>query len=231
MLPQLLTLVTFASATLASTAISTVLSVTGTGSVNLNADVAHIVITISATQPTALEATQSTAVNATSVLAALHRLNATKINTDSIYLSASYNYENNKQTFVGYQSQVTISFETDPKASGRAIDAVVRNGASSIGSISFSANDDNTAKGQKQATANAVQDALNQAQTVAAQLKLCVQGATKIDLNPQQASASPMFEMKVAAAPSAGGDASTPVESSQISVSSSISAVFQLGVC
>ncbi|ORY46359.1 hypothetical protein BCR33DRAFT_715477 [Rhizoclosmatium globosum] len=112
-------------------------------------------------------ATQSTAVNATSVLAALHRSTRPK-STPTAFTSASYNYDNNKQTFVGYQSQVTISRKN-----------------------------------------------------VAAQLKLCVQGATKIDLNPQQGSASPIFEMKVAAAPFC----------SQISVSSSISAVFQLGGC
>ncbi|KAJ3020426.1 UNVERIFIED_CONTAM: hypothetical protein HDU68_010179 [Siphonaria sp. JEL0065] len=215
------------SATAAVLASNTSLSVTGTGSASLPADLAHVVVVVSSLEPTAIQAQQSTSANASSVLSSLHSLEANKISTDSISLSETYDYSGSTTKFIGFTSQITISFETAPNVTGTAIDTVLANGVSQINSISFLANDINNDKAQKEATSHAVQDAVTQANTVAAQLKMCVASITSIDLNPQQQPHSPIVNFKSLAA--AAAPASTPVESSDVRFSANVDVVFVLG--
>ncbi|KAJ3020584.1 UNVERIFIED_CONTAM: hypothetical protein HDU68_010108 [Siphonaria sp. JEL0065] len=215
------------SATAAVLASNTSLSVTGTGSASLPADLAHVVVIVNSLESTAIQAQQSTSANASSVLASLHSLNANKISTDSISLSETYDYSGSTTKFIGFTSKITISFETAPNVTGTTIDTVLANGVSQINSISFLANDVNNDKAQEQATSRAVQDAVTQANTVAAQLKMCVASITSINLNPQQQPHSPIVNFKSFSA--AAAPASTPVESSDVRFSASVDVVFVLG--
>ncbi|KAJ3066431.1 hypothetical protein HDU98_010295 [Podochytrium sp. JEL0797] len=222
---QILAFLSFAVVTLATSNPGTALSVSGTGSVSLKADLAQVVVSVSALADTALQAQQATAANASSVLAVLNALNATKVCTKSISLSEQYTYNNGASIFQGFQSQITISFETGPKAAGKAIDSCIAHGVSGINSISFLANDENTAAGQKKAQADAIQDAVTQANTAAAQLDMCVKGISSINLTPQGSGGfAPAYKIME----SATSSSSTPVVSSDISVSAQIDAVFQL---
>ncbi|KAJ3227786.1 hypothetical protein HDU81_006502 [Chytriomyces hyalinus] len=205
------------------------LSVTGAGSLTLPADCATIVVAIEKDAPTAIDAQTGASKITAEVMKVLSDVNATRVSTDSMSINAVYNYTATPAVITGFSAQTTISFQTTKDGAGKAIDATIANGITTLQSITFSANPDKYASSSKKASAIAVKDALKQANNAAWPLKLCVSSIKSIALNAQPQNSGqnpPMYAFKGAAGAS---DAGTVLQAGDITASATADLVVQLG--
>ncbi|KAJ3242178.1 hypothetical protein HDU78_001496, partial [Chytriomyces hyalinus] len=204
----------------------TSLSVTGTGSLTLPAECATIVVAIEKNGSTALEAQSGASKITAKVMKVLADLNATRVSTESMSINGIYNYTATPPVITGFSAQTTISFQTAKDGAGKAIDATIANGITTLQSITFSANPDKFAESSSNATANAVKDGMNQANSAALPLKMCVSSVTSIELNarPQNSGQNPpMYALKAA-----GADTGTVLQAGDITASATANLVVQL---
>ncbi|KAJ3235242.1 hypothetical protein HDU81_000680 [Chytriomyces hyalinus] len=207
---------------------ATTLSVTGSGSVTLPSDCATIIVSIQKDGKSAIDAQRAASKITQDVFQILSSLKATRVSTNSVSISANYNYNDSPATITGFSAQTTISFQTTKDGAGPAVDACISRGISSLQSITFSANPSKYSSAANKAASNAVKDALNQANVAARPLKLCVSAIKSIDLNQQSQSQYYQPRMYMAAAPEAA-PAGTTVQAGDVTATASASVVFELG--
>ncbi|KAJ3123996.1 hypothetical protein HK100_011410 [Physocladia obscura] len=201
-----------------------------TGTTSIPADFAEIAISVDFVAKNALSAQKQTSTTANKVLKALGFVNASKIITSSVSLSANYDNSNNPSLLTGFTSSIGISFRTTPSKAGDAIDTCISTGADSIQSISFIASDENNTAAGNKATYEAIQNAISEATAVSSQLKLCVAKIKSINLTNLQAPPIP-FSFSLATEAVGAKVSSTPIQPGALTVSASVDLVFELADC
>lgn len=150
-----------------------VLSVTGRGVNIIPTTLTQVSLGIVVEAKTAEAAQAEAAQKSTDVVEWLKsQQSVEKLATTGISLSPRYDYSNDRQTVIGYQSTNTISFRVPTELAGAVMDEAVRVGASRIDRVSFVAADEAIAVARQQALESAVADGNQQADTVLATLGL-----------------------------------------------------------
>jgi uncharacterized protein len=199
------------------------LTVSGQGTEKIAATLADVQLGVEAQGKTAQQVQEEVARRSSAVVALLKGRSVEKLQTTGINLSPQYNYDNGKQTLVGYQASNIVSFRVAANQAGGIMDAAVAAGASRIDSISFSATDQAAAAAQKVALQKATEDAQAQAQAVLSALGLSSKEIVSIQVN--NASVQPPVPYPVApklTAQSRDLAASTPVEGGQQAVQATV---------
>ncbi len=180
------------------------ITVNGTGTVETAPDEALLNLAVNTQAPTADQAAKENANTMSQVIQAILGLSSlnpgiTKddITTTDYSLTPVYSQANNclpagspeqpitctttTQQLIGYAVrnaiQVTVK---DMTSIGKVLDAATQSGVNEVGGITFTFTDDTYASLQKQALQKAVQDASNQAQTLAAALGVQVTGVVSV---------------------------------------------------
>lgn len=200
-----------------------IITVTGQSSEKIPSTLADIQLGVEAQAKTAQEVQQTVAQRSSAVVALLKSRSVQKLQTTGINLSPQYNYDNGKQTLIGYQASNTVRFRVPIAQAGVIMDDAVKAGASRIDNISFTASDQAIAEAQKLALRKAAQDAQDQAAAVLSVLGLSPKEIVSIQLNGANAP-SPVpypvaklsMDARVASAPP------TPVEGGEQSVQASV---------
>lgn len=198
------------------------LTVSGQGTEKIAATLADVQLGVEAQDKTAQQVQEEVARRSSAVVALLKNRSVEKLQTTGINLSPQYNYDNGKQTLVGYQASNVVSFRVAANQAGGIMDAAVAAGASRIDSISFSATDQATADAQKVALRKATEDAQAQAKAVLSTLGLSPKEIVSIQVN--NANVQPPIPYPVAAKLSAqvSNAPATPVEGGQQSIQASV---------
>ncbi len=175
------------------------LSVTGQGIQMIPTTLTQVTLGISVQAQTADAAQEQAAQKSDAVVTWLKsQQSVEKLETAGISLSPRYDYSNDRQTVIGYESSNTISFRVPTENAGAVMDEAVRVGASRIDGVSFVATDDAIAAARQRALESAVADGNEQADTVLAALGLSRKEVINISIgsvsapppSPVQASAS-----------------------------------------
>ena len=157
------------------------ISVTGTGKVTVKPDVADISLGVQVQRQTAKAARDDAATTMNAVIAALKNLGIADadIQTSTIDLSPTYDYNSNTQQITGYQvtNMVTVHI-TDISKVADVIDSSVAAGATSVNGVTFDIADRATA--ENQARDAAVKDARAHADALAGAAGVTITGVQSI---------------------------------------------------
>jgi len=205
-----------------------VIEVSGTGEARATPDVAHLSLQVETHAPTAEECSSKNAALAQKVVQQLKDKLAGKgtVLTGDYSLNPEYNEPGPRQrpTITGYSAQNTITVETtELMLLGSLIDGAISAGANRINYLNFGLRDDT--KARQDAIANASKDAQAQAQALAASLNVKLKRVVKATTIPEREPIMPMARMGVL---SAGANAPTPIEASQIVVTATVSLTFEI---
>jgi len=150
-----------------ATANSSVVEVTGTGTVYIPATLAEIELGVQITSTNASQAQAEASLIARSIIASLRSLNVSHLQTSLISLTFSnttplpiteYSTSKSALTFTATNE---LSFQTPASMAGPAIDAAVSAGANAISSIRFTASASKITSAQQQAVQLAVGNAVS----------------------------------------------------------------------
>jgi uncharacterized protein len=207
-----------------------VIEVSGTGEARATPDVAHLSLQVETHAPTAEECSSKNAALAQKVVQRLKDKLAGKgtVETGDYSLNPEYNEPGpgprQRPTITGYTAQNTITVETtELMLLGSLIDGAISAGANRINYLNFGLRDDT--KAREDAIANASKDAQAQAQALAASLNVKLKRVVKASTIQQREPIVPMARMAMM---SAGVNAPTPIEASQISVTATVSLTFEI---
>jgi uncharacterized protein len=195
------------------------LTVSGRGMEAIPTSLAQVSLGVEIQGKTAEEVQQEAARKSSAVVAFLKNQNVDKLQTTGIRLNPVYSYNNNVQKITGYAATNTVSFRIPVEKAGTLLDGAVKAGATQINGISFVANDEAIATAQKQALAEATQDARQQADAVFAVLGFKPKEVVSIQVNNASAPPPPMF---LRAEASKLADSSTPVIGGEQQVEASV---------
>jgi uncharacterized protein len=195
------------------------LTVSGRGMEAIPTSLAQVSLGVEIQGKTAEEVQQEAARKSSAVVAFLKNQNVDKLQTTGIRLNPVYSYNNNVQKITGYAATNTVSFRIPVEKAGTLLDGAVKAGATQINGISFVANDEAIATAQKQALAEATQDARQQADAVFAALGFKPKEVVSIQVNNASAPPPPMF---LRAEASKLADSSTPVIGGEQQVEASV---------
>jgi uncharacterized protein len=195
------------------------LTVSGRGMEAIPTSLAEVSLGVEIQGKTAEEVQQEAARKSSAVVAFLKNQNVDKLQTTGIRLNPVYSYNNNVQKITGYAATNTVSFRIPVEKAGTLLDGAVKAGATQINGISFVANDEAIATAQKQALAEATQDARQQADAVFAALGFKPKEVVSIQVNNASAPPPPMF---LRAEASKLANASTPVIGGEQQVEASV---------
>jgi uncharacterized protein YggE len=220
------------------------ITVNGTGTVETAPDEALLNLAVNTQAPTADQAAKENANTMSNVMQAILGLSSLNpsiakddITTTDYSLTPVYSQANNcltasspqqpitctttTQQLVGYSVrnaiQVTIK---DMTSIGRVLDAATQSGVNEVGGITFTFTDGTYASLQKQALQKAVQDASNQAQTLATALGVQVTGV--VSVTPAY-----VYQPYVSAklnVPSSG----TPIQTGSLQVTVNVQVVYEI---
>ena len=220
------------------------ITVNGTGTVETAPDEALLNLAVNTQAPTADQAAKENANTMSNVIQAILGLSSLNpsiakddITTTDYSLTPVYSQANNcltasspqqpitctttTQQLVGYSVrnaiQVTIK---DMTSIGRVLDAATQSGVNEVGGITFTFTDGTYASLQKQALQKAVQDASNQAQTLATALGVQVTGV--VSVTPAY-----VYQPYVSAklnVPSSG----TPIQTGSLQVTVNVQVVYEI---
>lgn len=207
-----------------------VIEVNGTGEARSAPDVATLSLQIETHAATAEESSSKNAALAQKVVQALKNKIAGKgtVTTGDYSLNPEYNEPGPRQrpVITGYTAQNTITVETtELMLLGGLIDGAISSGANRINYLNFGLRDDT--KARSEAIANASKDAQVQAQALASSLNVKLKRVVRASTVPEHGPIMPMARMS-ATAFSAGANAPTPVEASQISVSATVALTYEI---
>ena len=226
----LLCLAILALGTGAALADGTKLSVTGSGTVLVESDLAIVTVGVQETSKDVLEAQSTVNEKITAIKQALldAGVEESSINTDSINIYANYDYSDNTEVIVGYTARNSLSVRTtDMDNVGSLIDAAFAAGANTLDNVQFTVQDDTQAR--EQALTMAVEDARRKADVLASAAGLQVASIERIS----EGGVSVYDSMRnyaadtVMAAEESGG-AGTLVQAALVSVDASVSMEFEL---
>lgn len=202
-----------------------IMQVTGVGTVTTAPDQAMLVLAVQTQAASAAQATSENAALMTKVMEALTSAGIDKNSIETVAYTLSPVYENNPDQsmpskIVGYSArnaiQVTLQ---DFSLVGKAIDAATSAGANEVQGITFTLTSATLATLQKQALAQAVQDADGQAQAVASSLGVRIIGP--ISVTPGY-----VFQPNVERYTAAGSQP-TPIQPGTLQVSVTVQVTYQ----
>ena len=226
----LLCLAILALGTGAALADGTKLSVTGSGTVLVESDLAIVTVGVQETSKDVLEAQSTVNEKIAAIKQALldAGVEESEINTDSINIYANYDYSDNTEVIVGYTARNSLSVRTtDMDNVGSLIDAAFVAGANTLDNVQFTVQDDTQAR--EQALTMAVEDARRKADVLASAAGLQVASIERIS----EGGVSVYDSMRnyaadtVMAAEESGG-AGTLVQAALVSVDATVSMEFEL---
>ena len=226
----LLCLAILALGTGAALADGTKLSVTGSGTVLVESDLAIVTVGVQETSKDVLEAQSTVNEKIAAIKQALldAGVEESEINTDSINIYANYDYSDNTEVIVGYTARNSLSVRTtDMDNVGSLIDAAFAAGANTLDNVQFTVQDDTQAR--EQALTMAVEDARRKADVLASAAGLQVASIESIS----EGGVSVYDSMRnyaadtVMAAEESGG-AGTLVQAALVSVDATVSMEFEL---
>ena len=230
MFAMLLCLAILALGTGAALADGTKLSVTGSGTVLVESDLAIVTVGVQETSKDVLEAQSTVNEKIAAIKQALldAGVEESEINTDSINIYANYDYSDNTEVIVGYTARNSLSVRTtDMDNVGSLIDAAFVAGANTLDNVQFTVQDDTQAR--EQALTMAVEDARRKADVLASAAGLQVASIESIS----EGGVSVYDSMRnyaadtVMAAEESGG-AGTLVQAALVSVDATVSMEFEL---
>ena len=202
------------------------IEVSGTGSVSVESDLAHVSFAVETRRPSAAEAASGNATLMESVLGAIREagLDSPRIETFGYQLRPEYTRADGNQpaeisSYVA-ANNIRVTLE-DVTVVGQVLDIAIAAGANRVSGLSFSASNTNGAEAE--ALTQAVGDARRQALTIAVALGHELGAALEVYLGSRP----------VGSAREAGGliqyRDSTPIEPTEQTVSSTVTVRFALG--
>ena len=203
-------------------------SVTGTGEITADADLAVIMVSVVATADTADAARQQVADDAERMREALRDAGVAdeNVTTASYRISSEYRYEENgkEPTVTGYRAVHAFEIEVAPADAGDVVDAAVANGASRVDGVQFTLTDETRASLRADAIAQAMSKARADADAVAAAESLEVTGLHTASTGPDYV---PYAETRYESAADAGGaGASTAFEPGPVTVTATVQVTY-----
>ena len=230
MFAMLLCLAILALGTGAALADGTKLSVTGSGTVLVESDLAIVTVGVQETSKDVLEAQSTVNEKIAAIKQALldAGVEESEINTDSINIYANYDYSDNTEVIVGYTARNSLSVRTtDMDNVGSLIDAAFVAGANTLDNVQFTVQDDTQAR--EQALTMAVEDARRKADVLASAAGLQVASIESIS----EGGVSVYDSMRNYAADTVmaakeSGSAGTLVQAALVSVDAMVSMEFEL---
>lgn len=207
-----------------------VLNLSAYGEVRVAPDMATISTGVVTEAKTAEEAMRLNRERMSQVIATLRRQGVAEkdIQTSGLNLSAQYTYrENLPPELRGYQAsnQVTVTVY-DLNRLGAAVDAVVASGANQINGIGFGLRDPQTA--ENAARREAVKRLQAKAELYAQATGMRLKGLRSLSEGGGYAPPPPVPMYRMAAAPEAAADMSTPVAAGQLTLRVDVQAVYEL---
>ena len=209
------------------------ISTQGEAKIDVKPDTATVNVGLQAKADTAEAATKEAADTLDKMLKTLDGLGIPreKVKTVNYNLRPDYSYASNTPRLIGYVVDSTLAVTLSPMSKyeqvGPMLDKLVGSGANVIQGISFSLKDE--ASVRQQALEQAVQDAHQRADTLAAKLGVKVVGVKAVG-NGNPSSPQPRFmgydAMKMAAASPAPA---TPIEAGQLQYQLTVDVDFLIG--
>ena len=226
----LLCLAILALGTGAALADGTKLSVTGSGTVLVESDLAIVTVGVQETSKDVLEAQSTVNEKIAAIKQALldAGVEESEINTDSINIYANYDYSDNTEVIVGYTARNSLSVRTtDIDNVGALIDAAFAAGANTLDNVQFTVQDDTQAR--EQALTMAVEDARRKADVLASAAGLQVASIERISEGGVSVYDSMRnYAADTVMAANESGSAGTLVQAALVSVDAMVSMEFEL---
>lgn len=227
---MLLCLAILALGTGAALADGTTLSVTGSGTVLVESDLAIVTVGVQETSKDVLEAQSTVNEKIAAIKQALldAGVEESEINTDSINIYANYDYSDNTEVIVGYTARNSLSVRTtDMDNVGSLIDAAFAAGANTLDNVQFTVQDDTQAR--EQALTMAVEDARRKADVLASAAGLQVASIESISEGGVSVYDSMRnYAADTVMAANESGSAGTLVQAALVSVDAMVSMEFEL---
>ena len=205
------------------------ITVTGTGEVQVPADMAIVSLGVTVTDKEVLKAQKRANQAVADIREALIDLGIEEedINTDYINIYAQYDYSAGTEVLAGYYAGSTLAIRvTDMEQVGEVIDAAFAAGANTLNGITFSATDTKDAKAK--ALKAAVEDAREKAEVLAAASDLellSIESITEGGTFSYDRGVMNNFAKEEAAAGTM--NSSTVVRAAKLTVSSSVTVSFK----
>lgn len=229
MFVMLLCLAILALGTGAALAEGTKLTVSGSGTVLVESDLAVVTVGVREASTDVLVAQSTVNEKIAAIKQALLDAGAkeSEINTDSINIYANYDYSDNTEVIVGYTANNTLSVRTtDIDNVGALIDAAFAAGANTLDNVQFTVQDDSEAR--EQALTKAVEDARRKAEVLAAAAGLQIASIESIAESGVYTYDSMRNYAMMDEATTESGGAGTLVQAALVSVDASVSMEFEL---
>ena len=229
MFVMLLCLAILALGTGAALAEGTKLTVSGSGTVLVESDLAVVTVGVREASTDVLVAQSTVNEKIAAIKQALLDAGAkeSEINTDSINIYANYDYSDNTEVIVGYTANNTLSVRTtDIDNVGALIDAAFAAGANTLDNVQFTVQDDSEAR--EQALTEAVEDARRKAEVLAAAAGLQIASIESIAESGVYTYDSMRNYAMMDEATTESGGAGTLVQAALVSVDASVSMEFEL---
>ena len=229
MFAMLLCLAILALGTGAALAEGTKLTVSGSGTVLVESDLAVVTVGVREASTDVLVAQSTVNEKIAAIKQSLLDAGAkeSEINTDSINIYANYDYSDNTEVIVGYTANNTLSVRTtDIDNVGALIDAAFAAGVNTLDNVQFTVQDDSEAR--EQALTKAVEDARRKAEVLAAAAGLQIASIESIAESGVYTYDSMRNYAMMDEATTESGGAGTLVQAALVSVDASVSMEFEL---
>jgi uncharacterized protein YggE len=205
------------------------IQVSGSGTVDVPVDRAHVVFAVETEASEAREAVAENAVAMDRVLAALRALDVSGLDLETMGFNLQPQYERSSgevPRIRAYRAVNNVSVTVDDVESvGAVIDAATGAGANRVASLRFDARDTQAAR--LEALRLATEEARGQAEVLAAALGYRLGPPLEVHGNAQSPTPPPMPMMRAAAFEQA--PVTTPVEAGDQTVSASVTIKYRLG--
>jgi len=194
------------------------LTVTGQGMERIPTSLTQVELGVELQGNTAEQVHKEVAQRSSKLIDFLRSQQVERLQTASIRLQPQYKYENNQRQLVGYSGSNTVSFRLPTEKVGSLLDESVKNGATQINRVSFTATEQAISQAQKEALRQATIDAQSQADAVLQALNFKSKEIISINVN----GANPPRPQPVAMAREMAMNDSTPVVGGEQTVQGSV---------
>ncbi|MFZ5969210.1 MAG: SIMPL domain-containing protein [Bacillota bacterium] len=197
------------------------LKVEGVGSVQVQPDIAVVVLGVITENKELQAAQEENAQKTTEVIDTLKNIGISSrdIQTQSYQIFPQYDYVEGKQIFRGYRVEHTLKVTIrDMDETGEIIDAAVRSGANVVNNITFTVSD--PAKYYQQALSKAIDDAVSKAMMIGRKLDVIV-SKVPIRIVEESYQQAPSSDLLLAKA-----EPTTPIQTGEIRITARIEAIF-----
>jgi len=198
------------------------ISVSASGSVSAEPDLAVVRVGVEATADGANEARAKVARGVESVRAALADggVPDANVTTTTFGIAPVYNYTRGEREVVGYRAVHSLAIETGPDRAGEVVDRTVGAGATSVESVRFTLSDDRRAELRATALERAMDSARTDAEVIASAANLSVTGV-------REASTSAEFvPYPVARFEDAASGAETVIQPAPVTVTATVQVTY-----